>query len=74
MTRKLDCEIKSADEPWSIITLTNGDKIKSRLICSGVRMVMDDNGDQAKAADGKPMYEADWQQIMAIQQKVVLDA
>lgn len=74
MTRKLDCEIKSADEPWTVITLINGDKIKSRMVCTGVRAVMDDAGEQIRAVDGKPMYEADWQQVMAVQVKVILDA
>jgi hypothetical protein len=74
MTRKLDCEIKSADEPWTVITLTNGDKIKSRMVCTGIRAVMADDGEQAKGPDGKPAYEVDWQQIMAVQVKVVLNA
>jgi len=30
--RKLDMEIKTTDEPWSVVTLTNGDKIKSPLL------------------------------------------
>ena len=74
MTRTLNVEIKSADEPWSLVTLTNGDKIKLRMICTGVRRVLDDKGEPAFAQDGKPEYQIDFQNVLAIQPKVTLDA
>lgn len=73
-TRTIDCEVKAADEPWTKLTLTNGDKIALRTICTGVRRQLDDKGDPANSPDGKPMYLVDWQHVFVVTPKVQLDA
>lgn len=67
-------EIKSADEPWSVVTLINGDKLKLRTICTGVRRKLDEKGDPLCSPNGLPEYEIDMQQIVSVQPKVNLDA
>ena len=67
MSRTRTVEIKKLDEPWSIITLADGNTLRSRMIVTGVRAVLDDKGDQSIAPDGKPMYQVDMQQVMAIE-------
>lgn len=57
-----------------MVTLINGNKIKLRTICTGVRRKLDLTGEPAFAPDGKPEYEVDWSHIMAVQPKVNLDA
>lgn len=67
MNRTRTVAIKSLDEPWCTITLTDGNIIRSRMIVTGVRAVLDDKGDQSIAPDGKPMYQVDMQQILSIE-------
>ena len=67
MSRTRTVEIKKLDEPWCTITLTDGNTIRSRMIVTGVRAVLDDKGDQAMLPDGKPMYQVDMQQVLSIE-------
>ena len=44
------------EEPWTIIHLPNGDKLKVKHVIMGVMMLLNEDGTQKKLEDGTPCY------------------
>lgn len=44
------------EEPWTIIHLPNGDKLKVKHIIMGVLMMLDESGNPKKNEDGSTVY------------------
>lgn len=55
-TQLVPVEIKSVDEPWTVINLLDGTIIKTKIVVTTVSAVYDTNGKHIATPDGKPAY------------------
>lgn len=71
---RTEVKIREVIEPWSVVTLTTGEKIRVRHIFTHVFRVCDDQGAPASDASGMPIYEFQTSPVVIFDPKKMLDA
>lgn len=71
--KSVRAEVEFVHEPWTEVTLANQDVIRTKIVVTGVRQKLNDDGSAMIDNQGRRMYEMDLQQVTTVESALTVE-